>query len=133
MPFPVDGKWIAETEAKLAVRFPASFVSSMANVNGGAVEVGQDVFFLYPFLDGTDRKRLRRTCSSICRETAGMREWEYFPNELVVIGHNGGGDLLVLRPMPEDPSTLEHTVYWWDHETSQVDPVADDFSDLSKS
>ncbi len=133
MPFPVDGKWIAETEKTLGVRFPASFVASMAKMNGGAVEVENDVFWLYSFLDRTDRKRLQRTCSSICRETASMREWDHFQSELVVIGHNGGGDLLVLKPMRDDPKTLEHTIYWWDHETSEVEPVADDFTDLNKT
>ena len=61
MPFPVDGKWIQETEARLGVRFPASFVNAMASMNGGAVDVGSDVFWLYSFLDRTDRKRIRRT------------------------------------------------------------------------
>ena len=39
MPFPVDGRWINATEAKLGVRFPASFVASMAKMNGGAVDL----------------------------------------------------------------------------------------------
>ena len=133
MPFPVDGKWIADTERKLGVRFPSSFVASMAKMNGGSVDVGNDVFSLYSFLDGTDRKRIQRTCSSICRETISMRSGEHFQKELVVIGHNGGGDLLVLKPMTDDATTLEHTVYWWDHETSEIEAVADDFADLNKT
>lgn len=132
MSFPVDGRWIAETEQKLGVRFPASFVNAMTKMNGGSVDVGTDSFILYSFLDGSDRKRIARTCSSICRETASMREWEHFQKELVVIGYNGGGDLLVFAPMPDDPTTLQHTVYWWDHETSNVEPVADDFADLAE-
>lgn len=133
MPFPVDGKWIAETEAKLGVRFPPSFVASMAKANGGSVDAGSDVFWLYSFLDGSDRKRIQRTCSSICRETASMKNWEHFQQELIVIGHNSGGDLLVLKPMTDNATILEHTIYLWDHETSEVAPVADDFSDLKKT
>ena len=133
MPFPVDGKWIAETEAKLGVRFPPSFVASMAKANGGSVDVGSDVFWLYSFLDGSDRKRIQRTCSSICRETASMKNWGHFQQELIVIGHNSGGDLLVLKPMTDNATILEHTIYLWDHETSEVAPVADDFSDLKKT
>jgi hypothetical protein len=132
MPFPVDRKWIAETEAKLGVRFPVSFVASMAKVNGGAVDVGNDVFWLYSFLDGSDRKRIQRTCSSICRETASMRNWEHFQKELIVIGHNSGGDLLVLKPMTDNATILEHSIYVWDHETSEVASVADDFGVLRK-
>lgn len=133
MPFPVDGKWIAETEARLGVRFPPSFVASMLKSNGGAVDVGNDVFWLYSFLDGSDRRRIQRTCNSICRETASMRNWEHFQKELIVIGHNSCGDLLVLKPMMGDATILDHTIYWWDHETSEVAPVADDFSDLKKT
>lgn len=132
MPFPVDRKWIAETEAKLGVRFPVSFVASMAKVNGGAVDVGNDVFWLYSFLDGSDRKRIQRTCSSICREIASMRNWEHFQKELIVIGHNSGGDLLVLKPMTDNATILEHAIYVWDHETSEVASVADDFGVLRK-
>ena len=50
-----------------------------------------------------------------------------------MIGHNGGGDALVLKPMDDDPATLEHAVYWWDHETSELHLAADDFNELKKS
>ena len=133
MPFPVDTKWIAETERKLNVRFPASFAVAMTRMNGGSVDTGDDNFELYSFLDKTDRKRIQRTCSSICRETESNRKWDHFPDDLIVIGHNGGGDLLVLAPMADDPTTLQHTVYWYDHETSQVEPVADDFAKLAEN
>ena len=132
MPFPVDGKWITETESKLGVRFPASFVVSMGKMNGGAVDVENDVFWLHPFFDQSDKKRIQRTCSSICRETATLREFEYFSGELVVIGHNGTGDALVLKPMDDDPSCLEHSVYWWEMETSELHLVANDFNDLAR-
>ena len=130
MSFPVDSKWVTATERKLGVRFPAPFVNAMCNCNGGGVKIGDDWFELYSFLDQTDRKRLIRTCSSICRETESNRKWEFFPDQLVVIGHNGTGDLLVLVPMEDDPTCLQHSVYRYDHETSDVHLVADDFGDL---
>ena len=130
MPFPVDAKWINATQEKMGGRFPASFVVAMSKLNGGAVVVGNDQYELCPFLDQSDRKRIGRTCNSICRETEWMRQWEFFADDLVVIGKNGGGDLLVLMPMVDEPTNLQHTVYWWDHETSQTEAVADDFSEL---
>ena len=132
MPFPVDAKWIAETESKLGVRFPASYVVAMTQMNGGAVDVETDVFWLHPFFDQSSRKRIQRTCNSVCRETATMREFEYFQNELIAIGHNGSGDALVLKPMQNDPSCLQHAVYWWNMETSEIHHVADDFNDLNR-
>ena len=132
MPFPVDIKWVKNTERKLNVRFPASYVVAMTRMNGGSVRVGDDFYELFSFLDCTDRKRIQRTCSSICRETESNRKWEHFPPELVVIGHNGTGDMLVLAPMADDPGMLQQTVYWYDHETSEIHPIADDFADLSR-
>jgi len=133
MPFPVASKWITETETKLGVRFPESFVVAMSKMNGGSIDVGTDVFLLHPFMDKSDKKRMQRTCNSICRETSSLRELEYFQNELVAIGHNGGGDALVLKPMDDDPAILEQTVYWWDHETSELHHAADDFNELNKT
>ncbi len=134
MPFPVETKWITETEKKLGVRFPASFVTAMAKMNGGSVRTPIDTFELFPFLDASDRKRIQRTCGSIDRETATARkDWYGFPSESVAIGANGGGDLLILLPMQDHPENLQHAVYWWDHETAEIELVADDFSDLPKS
>jgi hypothetical protein len=103
MPFPVEGKWIAQTESKLGVRFPASFVTAMSKMNGGSVKTRVDQFELFPFLDGSDRKRIARTCGSIDRETIAAQ-----------------------------PDTLEHVIYWWDHETREIEPVADDFGALKR-
>ncbi len=134
MPFPVDAKWITQTEKKLGVRFPASFVTAMSKMNGGTVRTHIDEFELFPFLDPSDRKRIQRTCGSIDRETTTAREnWYGFPSNAVAIGTNAGGDLLVLIPIPEHPDTLQHSVYWWDHETGEVEQVADDFGDLPKT
>lgn len=134
MPFPVDAKWIKLTEEKLGVRFPASFVTAMSKKNGGTVRTRNDHFELFPFLDASDRKRIQRTCGSIDRETSTARKDCYgFPPEAVAIGANGGGDLLVLIPMPDHPETLQHSVCWWDHETGAIELVADDFSDLRRT
>jgi hypothetical protein len=89
---------------------------------------------LFAFLDASDRKRVQRTGGSIDRETnTARKDWCGFPPHAVAIGANGGGDLLVLIPMPDHPDTLQHSVYWWDHETGEIRPVADDFNDLLKS
>lgn len=37
------------------------------------------------------------------------------------------------KPMTDNSAILEHTIYCWDHETSEVAPVADDFGDLKKT
>lgn len=131
MPFPVDIKYIHEAEQKLGVTFPASFVSHMVKHNGGLVRTDVDEFQLYPFLDSSDRKRLARTCNDIVRETKNCRDWTGFPPEAVAIGGNGGGDHLVFLPQTRSPQLLDHSVWWWDHETGELNLVGDDFQCLS--
>ena len=133
MSFPVDSKWIAATEDKLGVRFPAAYVNSMSALNGGTLVTPNEGWTLFHILDASDRKRIARTCSSVDRETAAARRDCYgFPPDAVVIGNNGCGDLLILLPMPDATDTLQHTIYWWNHETGDVHRLADDFADLPK-
>ena len=139
MPFPVDPRWITATEEKLGVRFPASFVTAMTRHNGGTVVVdhdttAEDEFTLHPFLDQSDRTRLKRTTGSIDRETKWNREHDdYLPRNAVVIGNNGGGDLLVLLPMEDDSTSLQHTIYRYNHETGETEAIAEDFAEVRVS
>src|SRR5258706_11168590 len=108
MPFPVDIKYVTQTEKKLGVKFPASFVVKMVKQNGGSVSAASDTWNLHPFLDASDRKRLARTCNDISRETSVAHEWPRFPSDAVAIGSNGGGDLLILLPQKDNPSVRSH-------------------------
>lgn len=131
MPFPVDEKYIVQTEQKLGVRFPESFRAKMQAENGGEVETSPDAWRLYPFFDTSDKKRLKRTSNDIVRETQSARKWESFPPDAVAIGANGGGDQLVFLRSSQS-GNLGPAVYWWDHETGTVHELAVDFSQLMK-
>ena len=76
------------------------------------------------------KKRLKRTCNDVVRETKSANDWPDFPPNAVAIGANGGGDQLILIPQADHPELLDHAVYWWDHETGDIHKVADDFGDL---
>jgi hypothetical protein len=115
---------IVKTEAKTGFKFPPRMKSRLAKDNGGEIEVGDDCWQLIPFLDSSDRKRLARTCNDIVRETARMREWRGFPADAFVIAQNGSGDYLIIRPAADRSTELDETVYFWDHETGQHEPVA---------
>ena len=128
MSFPVEEKFIEKAEADLGVKFPASFRTKMMAMNGGEVAVSTDSFHLHPFFDTSDKKRLKRTCNSIVHETKYARQHYRLPENIVVIGNNGGGDTLVYRIA--DDGVLDTTVYWLDHETDELNHAADDFSDL---
>jgi hypothetical protein len=131
MPFPVDIRFVNETEQKLGVKFPPSFVNYMVKQNGGEVVTEPDSWQLFPFFDTSDRKRLARTCNDIVRETSSARNSAFgFPPEAVAVGANGTGDHLVFLPQADAPHLLDHAVWWWDHETGELNRVADDFSDL---
>ena len=134
MPFPTDIKYIKETEAKLGVAFPISFKLRMTKSNGGDVrtQIGswEEHWLLHPFFDSTDKTRIKRTSNDIIRETKAARDWPDFPPDAVAIGFNGGGDRLILLPDPNDSSRLQGIVFWWDHETGEVERVTDDFDEL---
>jgi hypothetical protein len=130
MPFPVDSNHIRATEEKLSTTFPSMFRGKMMRENGGTIEAAGMTWFLYPFLDTSDKKRLARTCNDIVRETRQMRDWPGFPPTAVAIGNNGGGDQLILLPKADFPGELDPAVYWWDHETAEVTKLADDFAEL---
>lgn len=129
MPFPLEMRFVQEASKKLGRSLPLGYVARMCRDNGGDVEVGNDLFSLYPILDTTDRKRLARTCNDIIRETASARLQPDFPPEALAIGDNGGGDILVLLPDTE-AQRFGDAVFWWDHETGELNQVAETFEDL---
>lgn len=129
MPFPDEEKYIIQTEQKLGVKFPASFRKRMMQENGGEIPAESDRWQLFPFLDTSDKTRLKRTCNDIIRETASAKEWDGFPDVAVAIGTNGEGDQLIFRPS-EDPTQLQPGVFWWKHETRTAHKMAEDFEKL---
>lgn len=131
MAFPVEEYFIVETEKKLGVRFPRDYVKKMMKENGGSVKTSPDAWVLYPIFDMSDKKRLKRTCNDVVRETQNARDWPGFPNDAVAIGGNGGGDQLVLLPDGNSPDALGDDVFWWDHETGDLNLVAPRFGDLT--
>jgi hypothetical protein len=124
MAFPLDIQFVKRTEVKLRRKLPLGYVAKMCRDNGGEVATGTDHWWLYPIFDDSDRKRLKRTCNDIVRETAQAREWPDFPAEALAIRNNGGGDQLVLLADPETDRYAD-AVYWWDHETGELDKVAE--------
>jgi hypothetical protein len=128
MAFPVDEKYILNAEEALGVKFPASFREKMMKSNGGGVEVSTDYFELHPFYDTSDKKRIKRTCNSILHETKTARDNYRLPKNLIVIGNNGGGDVLVYKI--ESNGSIGNTVYWLDHETEELVFAANDFGEL---
>lgn len=129
MSFPVDEKYIIIAEEKLGVKFPQAFRQKMMKNNGGEWETLPDSWQLYPFFDTSDKKRLKRTCTDIVKETEGAKKWSRFPDGAVATGSNGSGDQLILLPALES-EILQETVFGWDHETGSVNKVAESFDEL---
>jgi hypothetical protein len=130
MAFPVDIQFVKRAETKLGRKLPLGYVAKMCRDNGGGVSAGPDYWYLYPIFDDSDRKRLKRTCNDIIRETASAREWPGFPTNTLAIGHNGDGDVLVLLA-EGNTDRYADDVYWWDHETGDLNKVADAFEEMS--
>jgi hypothetical protein len=123
MPFPVDQKWIDDAETRLGAKLPKAYREVMAPLNGGEIEAMGDVWEMYPVWDKSDKKRLVRTCNDIVRETGTSRSCDGFPPNAVAIATNGCGDQLILLPNENDPTRLDETVFFWSHETREIEPV----------
>ncbi len=131
MPFPVDIKYIIETEQELGLTFPDSFKSKMTQENGGQLMTEDDNWQLFPFLDKSDKKRMSRTCNHIVLESKQARLWDNFPDNGIAIASNGSGDILILLPSDNDNKKLKEEVYLWQHETGDIRQVAKTIVELT--
>src|SRR4029078_445689 len=86
----------AAAEAALGRRLPAGHRQRLIRENGGEIEAAGDVWTLYPVWDDTDRRTGARTAHHLIRENEVLRrEWpEVMPPGFIVIGDDGGGDML---------------------------------------
>ena len=133
MPFPLDEIYVREAEERLGVRFPDAYRTRMMESNGGTVKAIGDHWNLYPIYDKSSRKRIKRTCNDVVEETGSAKRWGRIPAGAITIGHNGSGDLLLFLPGTDDLSLLDSAVWFWDHETGQIQKVADWIFDLPPS
>lgn len=129
MPFPLNIRFIKKAEERLGRNLPHAYKARMLRENGGELLTGTDCWQLFPILDDSDRKRLKRTCNDIVYESKQATNRPGFPKDAVAIGTNGGGDLLVLLAEPGS-NQFGDAVLWWDHETDELHKVADAFSEL---
>src|SRR5205809_7112776 len=107
MPFPIDIKYIIETELELGAVFPDNFKNKMEQENGGELITEEEEWQLYPFYDKSDQKRMSRTCNHIVLETKQSRSWNNFPGKGIAIASNGCGDKLILLPVENDLKELK--------------------------
>ena len=117
MPFPVDPKYVVDSEHKLGVQFPESYHAGMHVMNGGPVT---EPWRLFPVFDTSNRKRIKRTANNVVRETEYAKRMVGFPEEAVAIGADDYGNYLVLIPEAKGGHKLRDTVYEWDHETGNL-------------
>ena len=135
MPFPIDEKYIAQTEQQLGLTFPPCFKAKMIEMNGGEVVADDDLWQLFPFFDQADKKRIKRTCNHIIYETKQAQQWQGFPADAIAIASNGSGDLLIFKKMDNvriSEQQLDDTVYRWSHETATLKVVAQQFDQLKQ-
>jgi len=124
MAFPIDQKYIVDTESELSVKFPTEFKTRMIKSNGGELLISSEFEFeLHPFFDKSDRKRISRTCNHIGLETKNAREWNGFPENGIAIGKDGFGNKLILTH--NGNGNLTDELYLWNHETKKAEKIAE--------
>ena len=130
MPFPLDPKFIEESEKELGLLFPPLYKAKMIKENGGEAQTEDESWTLFPFFDKSDNKRISRTYNHIVLETKNAREWKNFPQDAVAIGENGCGDYLILQPVLETENELSEIPFSWWHETGEIHAVGNSINDL---
>lgn len=128
MPFPVEEKYIEETESELNVKFPPDYKNRMIKSNGGEIDSDDYFFQLHPFFDKSDKKRISRTCNHIALETKNAKGWKGFPENAIVIGDGGSGDLLFLQH--NGNGILSDKIYLWDH--GEIEKIAESIKELDE-
>lgn len=128
MPFPVEIKYIEETEKTLSVKFPNIYKQKMLNANGGEIVTEEYEFELFPFFDKSDKKRISRTCNHIGLETKNAKEWTGFPENAIAISSDGFGNLLVLKH--DGDGMLKDDVLFWNHEDGSLESIAQNINNL---
>jgi|SRR5262249_42357397 len=128
MPFELDERFIVAAEQKLGASLPYSYRQAMKASNGGTVLAFNDVWELHPILDTSDRKRLKRSCNDVLRETEFMRDFPGWPQNALAIAWNGGDRLVLLKKDRQ----YEPEVYVWLYDTGELVEVAEVFSDLKR-
>ena len=99
----------------------------MIKNNGGELIINDFEFQLYPFLDKSDKKRISRTCNHIGLETKKAGQWQESPDNAVAIGNDGFGNHIILIHFGN--GKLTETIYFWDHESGQIEVIAKNLSD----
>jgi hypothetical protein len=130
MPFPIDIKFVIETEQEIGFSFPDIFKSKMIKENGGEIMTENDEWQIFPFFDKSDKKRISRTFNHILLETKQAREWDKFPKNGIAIATNGSGDYLILNPTKENYTKLSEEIFKWFHETGEIEKVAENINEL---
>ena len=130
MPFPLDEKYIKETEFELSVKFPTEFKNRMIKSNGGELVTDEFEFELFPIFDKSDRKRISRTCNHIGLETKNAREWNEFPENGIAIGSDGFGNLIILTHSGD--GILSDEIHFWNHEIGQTEKIAESITELDE-
>jgi hypothetical protein len=119
MPFPIEEKYIVETEQHLGRKLPAWYRDRMMKDNGGEYMACDDCWDLYPIFNKMSPKLMSRTCNHVIKETESAKEFPDFPKDALAIAGNGTGDQLILLPIND--KDFHETVNIWYHDSGEYE------------
>ena len=141
MPFPLEYKFIRATEDQIGFKFPEKYEAKMQIDNGGEINIDFfdsehesddddiEAWWLFPFQDTSDIKKIKRTMNHLSAEHQSIREIDGFPENSVAIAQNGAGDYLLLQA--EDSVNLGEEIYIWRHDEDEtINYIAASIEDL---
>ena len=127
MAFNLDEKYVKEAEEELGAILPLNYKKIMQKSNGGCVIDKEEYWELFPIFDKSTKKRVSRTCNHIVTENKRNIKRAKFPNNILGIGSNACGDLLVIK---KEKNIYKDEIYTWNHETGKIELLSNNFSEL---
>ncbi len=134
-----DWDALRTVERKLQCRLPEAYAAAMHNHNGGELPTDTDLWELYPVPGWPEQRVGHNAYGDVVSETSARRGRSLFPDGAVAIADNGLGDQLCFLPEPQqaaedngDLPSLAPALWFWQHDTGELEKVADQFQDLER-
>jgi hypothetical protein len=122
---------VLAVEQRLGLALPGEYAEAMTVHNGGELPTEHDLWELYPLPDLPARQAGHNAYGDLVAENLACRDRSGFPAGALSIADNGLGDQLVFLPRPGGGG-LAPELWFWHHESGQLEWVADAFSDLER-
>jgi hypothetical protein len=125
-------------ERQLGCQLPEGYAAAMHTHNGGELPTESDLWELYPIPGWPEQRVGHNAYGDLVSETFARRGRSLFPEGAVALADNGLGDQLCFLPdvdLQLEPGALQvlaPALWFWQHDTGELERLADAFESLER-